>query len=236
MPTFSSEFFPPPAISGLTLDADLGRSRVYLSWDHTAIAEPDFDGYRIYRSRDSGATYKLIRTLNNGDSTDWSDYGVPLNVDVIYRVTQSTQTAESEPVEAAASLTSPQWWVVTPGDEDQTFAIPRVRAASMTSPKVQEIFSPMGRSSRVVVGDVVQEEEGEISFLVTPTVEDPRAAGAMVALLRRLQRQMEGSVILKAPDGLTHYVQYGDMKRSFTEVPGMQEITIPFYGTDETDE
>lgn len=224
MPTFETDFAPPTAVTGLTIEASIVESVVRISWDPTAIAEVDFGGYRVYRSLDSGATFELLALLPGVNDVEYEDFAAPLNVVMVYRVTQSNLDFESDPVEGSVELASLQWWVVSPGDESLTFAIPKVRAASLTSPKVQEVFSPIGRPTRVVVGDVVQTEEGSLSFLAMP--DNP----GMVALLKRIQAQMEGAITLKSPDGVVHSVQFASMTRTYTTVPGMQEITIPFTG------
>lgn len=223
MPTFTTEFTPPPEPSGLVIEADLEASAIRLSWDPTTILEADFDGYRVYRSED-GVTWELLATLTGVNDVSYDDFEAALNKVLSYRVTQSNVDFESAPAEGSAELVSRTWWAVTPDDGSLTFPIPKVRGASMTSPKVQEVYSPIGRPTRIVVGDVVQTEEGELSFLVMP--DQP----GQVALLKRLQARMDGVLILKAPDGVVHRVQYGDMTRSFTRVEGLQEVTIPFIG------
>lgn len=223
MPTFFTSFMPPSAVSGLTVEADIVASAVRLSWDVTAIADVDFGGYRVYRSTD-GVTYTEIALLGNTTDVEYDDFSAPLNVALFYRVTQSNLDFESDPVEATVMLESLAWWVVTPGDTSLTFAVTRVRGAVLRSPKVQDEFSPVGRTTRLVVGDVVQTEEGDLRFLVMP--DQPE----MVALLKAIQARMEGTVTLKSPDGGVHQVQFRDMTRSFTNVNGMQEISIPFVG------
>lgn len=224
MPTFSTTFTPPPAPSGLTIEADLDLSAVHLTWDASAVAQVDFAGFRVYRSRDNGVTFELLAVLPLVTDTEYHDYEAPLNVTLVYRLTQSNLDFESEPVEGTVELSSLMWWVVVPGDIELTFPIPKVRAASMTSTKVQDVYSPIGRPTRIAVGDVVQTESGELSFLAMP--DNP----GLAALLRRVQARMDGAVILKAPDSVVHHVQYGDMTRAFTNIPGVQELTIPFTG------
>lgn len=225
MPTFHTVFDPPPEVSGLTVTVDVSLSRVELDWDTSAIADVDFSNYRIYRSTD-GANFEIVRQIGNKTLTHWEDYEAPLNTSITYRMTQSENGIESEPVEASAEIETPYWWVVVPNDTSLTFPISRVQSASLSSEKVQEVYTPIGRDSRLVVGDVVLTESGDISFLVYP--DDL----GKVALLKRIQARMEGGIIFKAPDGVTHIVQYGDMTRSLTNIPGLQEVSIPFLGAD----
>lgn len=224
MPTFSTSFVPPSPPSGLELSADLDASAMRLVWDASAVAQVDFGGFRVYRSLDNGLTFTLLALLPLVTDVSYDDFEAPLNTVILYRLTQSNLDFESDPVDASADLTSSAWWVVTPDDPTLTFPIPKVRAATMTSPKVQDIFAPIGRPTRVAVGDVVQTEEGQLSFLVMPD------NAGMIALLRAIQARMEGAIILKAPDGVIHRVQYGDMTRAFTRIEGLQEVTIPFTG------
>lgn len=224
MPEFSTSFTPPDPVEGLTIEAILDESRVTLAWDATLIADVDFGGYRVYRSLDSGASWTLLTLLTGTTDVTYDDFEAPLNVDLLYRVTQSNLDFESDPVEAATVLASLYWWAVTPSSPSLTFAITRVRSAQLTSPKLQEIYSPIGRETRVAVGEVVQTESGALTFIVMP--DNPGA----VALLKAVQARMDGYLILKAPDGVVHHVQYGDVSRNFTQVPGMQEITLPFTG------
>lgn len=224
MPLFTTSFAPPPEVGNLEIEVDLTFSRVVLTWDVSPTAEIDFGGYRVYRSSDNGVTWILLAVISGINTVTYEDFEAPLNQSLLYRVTQSNLDFESDPVEAGADMASTMWWVVVPDDSSLTFPIPKVRGASLTSPKVQDFYTPIGRPTRVAVGDVVLTETGELSFLAMP--DNP----GMVALLKRVQARMDGAIILKAPDGGVHRVQYGDMIRTFTNIPGMQEITIPFVG------
>lgn len=224
MPTFTTSFAPPPAVSGLAIEADLDFSRVVLTWDVSPTADVDFGGYRVYRSLDNGVTFTLLTLIAEKTSVTYSDYEAPLNTSLLYRVTQANLDFESDPVDAATDMTSLQWWVVVPDDSSLTFPIPKVTSASLTSPKVQEFYSPIGRPTRVAVGDVVLTEEGQLSFIVMPD------NTGMIALLKRVQARMDGGILLKSPDGTVHTVQYGDMSRNFTNITGLQEVSIPFTG------
>lgn len=224
MPTFSTSFTPPAAVTGLTLQAVLEESKVELTWDATSILQVDFGGYRVYRSLDSGTTFELLTILTLTTDVSFEDFTVPLNTNVVYRVTQSNLDFESDPVDASTVLETPYWWVVVPEDTSLTFAVKHIQSATMTSPKVQEIFSPIGRETRVVVGDVVQTEEGSLSFLVMPT--DP----GTIAIWKAIQARMDGGILLKAPDGVVHTSQFAAMQRSFTLIDGLQQVTIPFVG------
>ena len=222
MPLFSTDFVPPATLT-LTLEADLDSSLISLSWNQTALAQVDFAGYRVYRKVGAGewevvAVYSLIDELSH------NDYSVPLNTTITYRVTQSSLDAESAPAEASTVLASNRWWVVSPGNETLTFEIPKVRGVTLTSPKVQDVFSPIGRSSRVVVGDTVQTDDGQITFLVMPD------NTGMRELLRAIQARMDGDLLLKAPDGDVHSARIGTITRNYTEVEGLYELTMPFIG------
>lgn len=223
MPGFSTSFTPPDPVSGLEVAADLEASAIRLSWDTTAIAEVDFGGYRVYRSTD-GVNYTELVLLPGVNDVEYDDYEAPLNEALRYRVTQSNLDFESAPVEATVSLDSQAWWVVRPDNESLTFAITKIRAAPLTRPKVQDLYTPIGRPTRLAVGDVALTEEGAVTFLVMPDDE------GKIALLHGIQEQMEGSILLKAPDGVVHRVQFGDMTRSFTNIPGLFEVTLPFFG------
>ncbi|MBA3403960.1 MAG: hypothetical protein H0U13_04605 [Gemmatimonadaceae bacterium] len=224
MPTFQTIFVPPSLPSGLELDADLDLSRVRLTWDASAIAQIDFAGFRIYRSLDNGLTFSLLTVLTLVTDVSYDDFEAPLNLPILYKLTQSNIDFESGPIDGSASLDSLMWWVVVPNDTTLTFPIAKVRGAQMTSPKTQDIFSPIGRATRIAVGDVVHSETGTLTFLAMP--DNP----GMIGLLKSIQARMDGGIILKAPDGVTHTVQYGDMTRSFTSIGGLQEVTIPFTG------
>lgn len=223
MPAFSTSFSPPSAPGGFTIEADIPSSAVRLTWDPSGIAQVDFGGFRVYRSLDGGLTYELLAVLALVDDVAYNDYAAPLNTLLAYRLTQSDLDLESDPVEGTVSLDSSRWWVVVPEDLDLTFSIPKLRSATLTSPKVQDVYSPIGRAGKLVVGDVVQAEDGQIAFLAMPD------NLGMVSLMKAIQSRMEGGIILKATDGSVWLVQYGSMTRSFTAV-GLQEITIPFTG------
>lgn len=224
MPTFSTSFLPPDPVTGFTIEARLLESSVHLTWDATVIPAIDFAGYRIYRSADSGASFVLLAVLADVNDVEYDDFEAPLNQSLLYRMTQSNLDFESDPVEGSTLLSDRRWWVVTPGDVSLTFPIPKVRNAPVTSPKVQEVYAPMGRPGKVAVGDVVQNEEGQLTFLMMP--DNPTLA----ALMRSIQSRMDETIILKAPDGSIFHTQFGSMTRSFTNVPGMQEISVPFIG------
>jgi hypothetical protein len=223
MPLFTTVFAPPSAPSGLSVEADIDASVIRLTWDSSAIAQVDFFGFRVSRSVDAGITWELLTTLPLVNDVSFDDYAAPLNVPLTYRLTQSNIDFESDPSEASTSLESLQWQVVVPGDASLTFGIPKMRSARLTGIKVQDVFSPIGRRGKLVVGEVVQVEDGEISFLAMPD------KLGIVTLLRRIQDKMEGWILLKATDGSIFEVQYGSMSRSFTAV-GYQEISIPFTG------
>lgn len=224
MPLFLTSFTPPPPVTGLEIEADLTTSAVRLTWAPTAVPEVDFGGYRVYRSTDNGITWVLLTLLQDVNGVTYEDFEAPLNTTLFYRVTQSNLDFESDPEEASTLLESKMWWVVSPDDQTLTFPIPKVNKATAVSPKVQDIFSPLGRKGKVAVGDVVQVESGEIGFLVMP--DNP----GMVNLLHRVQAHMDASLLLKAPDTSIFYVQVGDISRSFTMIEGLQELTLPFIG------
>lgn len=223
MPTFTTLFAPPAPPGGFEIEADLDASRVRLSWLASSIPQVDFRGFRVSRSVDNGITFEEIAMLPVVTDVSHDDYDAPLNTPLVYRLTQSNLDFESEPVEGSVSLESARWQVVVPGNSGLTFSVPKLRSASLTSPKTQDVFSPIGRPGKIAVGDVVQAEDGAISFLALPD------NLGMAALLRAIQGHMEGGVILKATDGSVWEVQFGDMTRSFNDYGG-QEITIPFHG------
>lgn len=223
MPTFSTTFTPPSVPGGLLIEADIDLSAVHLTWDASDVAQVDFAGFRVYRSADNGVTWALIAQYPLVTDTEHFDYGAPLNTPLVYRLTQSNNDFESDPVEGSIDLPSDRWQIVVPGDASLTFAIPKLRSAGLTSPKIQDMFSPIGRPGKVAVGDVVQAEDGEIAFLVMPD------NLAMVNLMKAVQAKMAGSLTLKATDGSVWQVQFGDLKRSFTNWGG-QELSIPFSG------
>lgn len=223
MPTFTTTFTPPAEVSGFELAADIERSAVDMTWDASAVAAVDFDGFRVYRSTDNGISWTLLARLAATTDTAYTDYLAPLNTPLLYRVTQATLDFESEPVEGSVELTTTRWWIVVPGDTNLTFSIPKLRSASVKSEKAQEEFRPVGRPGALVVGDVVHTESGDIAFLVLPD------NLGMVALARAVQARMEGGITLKATDGSIWEVQFGDMSRTFTSYGG-QELSIPFTG------
>jgi hypothetical protein len=225
MPTFSTSFTPPPAVAGLNVEADVDASAVLLTWDPTTIAQVDFGGYRVSRSRDNGISWELLAHNTLVNDVDHADYSAPLNIPLLYRVTQSNLDFESEGAEAGVELASLMWWVVVPGDASATFGVPRHQEAALEGRKVQDVFSPLGRRGKVIVGDVVQAEDGQLTFLAMPD------NLGVIELLRRVQSRMEGGVTLKATDGSVWQVQYGDIRRSFQK-GGIQELSIPFYGVD----
>ena len=224
MPVFSTDFAPPDPPSGFTIFADIEASAVRLAWEASTIAQVDFNGFRVYRSLDGGTTWHLMRTYPLVSDTSHDDFETPLNVSALYRVTQSNLDLESDPAEGATELASRAWWVVFPNDSALTFPIAKVRGAQATSHKVQEVFGPIGRPEKLVVGDVVRTEDGSLTFLVMP--DQP----GMVALLKMVQSRMDGSILLKAPDGVNHHVQLGDMSRAFTNIEGLQELTLSWLG------
>lgn len=224
MPTFSTQFEPPDPVEGLVVEGVLEESLVRLSWSPTVIPAGEFGGYRVYRSLDGGQTYQLLVHQLGVNEVSYEDVYAPLNTQATYRVTQADLDYESAPASAAVTLASLAWWIVTPNDPTMTFPVTGVFGAEMTSPKVQELFSPVGRDTKLAVGDVVQTEDGSLTFRVKPN--QPQR----VALMKAVQAQMEGFIILKAPDGVVHQVQFGAMTRRFTRIPGLQELSIPFSG------
>ena len=223
MPTFSTDFTPPAALTGLTLEAVLASSAIELSWDPSALDPADFNGYRVRRRIGSGDT-EVIGELSTQSDVTFVDQTAPLNVTLVYSVTQSNLDFESAPAEASGELGSPMWWVVTPDDDELTFAIPHVRGVQLVSAKVAETYSPVGRPGKLVVQDVVQAEDGQLSFQVRP--DQP----GMMALLRRIQAHVDGDLLLKSPEGDVHRVSIGSISRAYTKLPGLQELTLPFTG------
>lgn len=223
MPLFSTDFAPPPALASLTLYANNATTAVELEWSPSALAPEDFGGYYVYRQLGTD-DYELIASFTEQSAVEYTDFTAPLNTSVVYRVTQHNLDFESAPVQGATSLSSRYWWVVTPEDLSTTFAIQKIRSVSLTSPKVQEAYRPIGRSTQIVIGDSVFTEDGAISFLVTP--ENP----ATVAMMKKVQAKMQGTLLLKSSDGDVHRVRFGDVSRSYTNIPGIQELSVPFLG------
>ena len=223
MPLFSTDFAPPPALGGLTLFANNATSGIELEWEPSNLLAEDFGGYYVYRQIGDG-DYELITAFTELSSVTYTDFTAPLNTSIVYRVTQQNLDFESDPVQAATVLESLSWWVVTPEDLSTTFPIRKITSATLTSPKVQEAFRPIGRTTQVVVGDTVFTEDGALSFLVMP--DNP----ASVALLKKVQAKMQGTLLLKSSDGDVHSVRFGDVSRSYTNIPGVQELSVPFLG------
>lgn len=220
MPTFSTDFAPPPALTGLTLEADLESSAVRLSWDPTALLPEDFAGYRVRRRVGSG-DWVLLADLADPAAVEYDDHTAPLNVGLTYSLTQSSLDFESDEAQASGELPSLMWWAVAPGDDTLTFGIPHIRAARLTSPKVAETYSPIGRPSKLVVTDVVQAEDGELAFQIRP------GESAMIERLPRLQAYTD-ELLLKSPEGKVFRVSVGTIQRVYTKLPGLQEVTLPF--------
>lgn len=223
MPTFTTTFTPPAAPSGFLLEADVDASAVRLEWDSSSIPQVDFAGFRVYRSLDNGLTFLLLATYELVSEVEHVDYNAPLNVPLLYRLTQSNLDFESEPAEGSVELVSSRPQVVVPGDLGLTFSIAKWNSLAMTTPKTQDEFRPIGRPGALVIGDVVHAETGVISFLAMPD------NLGMVALVRAIMSRMEGGILLKLTDGTVLPVQYGAMSRTFTSWGG-QEISIPFTG------
>ncbi len=222
MPDFSTDFTPPPT-PVLTIEADLNASAIRLSWTATGILPEDFGGYRLLRRVGSGDWVAIVE-YNDQDSVTYDDFTAPINETVTYQITQFSVDVESEPAEASTRLSDKRWWIVTPADDSLTFPIEKIRGATLTSEKVQDVYNPIGRREKVVVGDVVQTEDGSLSFLVMPD------NGGMIALLKLVQAKMDGELLAKAPDGSVHRVRVGTIVRNFTSVEGLQELSLPFIG------
>ncbi len=222
MPFFSTVFNGPPTLP-LTVEVDIDSSAVRLSWPQTALAQSNFFGYHVYRSMDGGATWDELASIPLITTTSYSDFMVPLNQPVIYRLTQANSNVESAPAEGSATLETLQWWVVQPNNESMTFAIPKVTSVTLKRPRASDAFVAVGRSGKIIVGDVVQAEDGQLTFTMMPN------RRPLLELLRRAQAREKGGFLLKAPDTTMWYVQFGDVSRSFTSWGG-QEVTLPFTG------
>lgn len=223
MPSFVTAFTPPAPPSGFVIESDLPASAVHLAWDPSDVPQVDFGGFRVYRSEDGGLSWTLLTVLATTTDTEYDDFEAPLNVSLIYRLTQSNLDFESDAEEGGALLESLAWWVVTPGDASLTFPITRQTGANLTSPKVDEVFSPIGRPTKVAVGDVVQTEGGTLSWRVMP--DDTQS----IRLWKTAQARMDAPLIMKSTDGTVHRVLFGNISRSF-ERSGMQNLNVSFDG------
>ena len=94
---------PPATPTGLA--ATPGDRQIALDWDDNT--EPDFTGYRIYRTTTSGSGYTLI--ASNWTTSQFTDTGLTNGLTYHYTVTaQDTSSNESTPTpEASATLVPP---------------------------------------------------------------------------------------------------------------------------------
>ena len=223
MPTFSTSFTPPGPPPDFTLTADTVASRVMLEWGvDGALAAPDFVAYNVYRSTDGGATWVQVASIGVQATTTYDDYEAPLDVPLLYRVTQVSIDFEGDPAEGSTELDIHEWWVVTPGYSEQTFRLHVVDDYDDIVPVEQEEYTALGRRTKIQVQGEVLGTEGSIRVHV-----GPEHRGLRDLLVRALGRQANEYVLLKTPFGDVWRVRLGSIRRR-RRPAGHSEITFPF--------
>ncbi len=222
MPTFATNFLPPPPPANLEIVGEVAPSRILLTWDATALGT-DFAGYRVYRSLDAGATWTLMLTIGDETAATYSDYEAPLATPLLYQVTVTNLDFESAPTEAGVQLdTEVGWYLVDPlGNTERTFALAYVVSATSTSPLDEDRFAALGRSRVLPIRGEVLGEDLSVTIDAGPDVADD--------LWRRLKLAQDPStdyLLLKSPFGEVFRVALGSISRNRGDA-GQQSITVP---------
>ena len=220
MPTFSTLFTPPSTPTDFTLTADILLSRVAMSWTATALGV-DFASYTISRSIDNGP-WQVIAIITTEAIVTFDDFEAPLNSSLQYRLTVTNTTGlESLPAEGAATLESRGWWLVTPGDPEQTFELRVVVDYDDRAPLEEERFMPLGRSKKLVVIGELMGVEGSID------VDLSREDAAIVGQIRDAALYAGTYVMIKSPFGDVYRSQIGTVERK-RGVAGRQRVSFDF--------
>lgn len=210
MPSFrwSTEFATPAALANLALTVDAEHSWILAAVDassdefHEAyvweVQDQDGQWVEIERTTDAELTYRLAA----------------LNVETRIRVRDWIGSADdggySEPVDAAATVEHPLWWLVhTGGDEE--FTVPLEWASGTITTEVpldQVVLQPLSgadgeMAAPIVITGQYQGERVSLSMVV----ERPTAR-----LLQRAARLAPGSIALKDPKGPVYVAQLGGLR------------------------
>lgn len=145
----------------------------------TQGASPDTDYVKVERSDDGGTTWVTVRDADVGDvaittSVDVVDYEAPLNTACQWRATPYRLVSSSYiagTVSAADSETttvSASGWLTDPADHDLDVSIALNHAArvNVSRDERQAVYRAFGRSTPVVVSDVVGSESIACSIQV----------------------------------------------------------------------
>jgi len=114
---------PPAAPTGLTATGGVGK--ITLNWNNNA--EPDLNGYNVYRSTTSGSGYSKLNAslLSNSNYTDTNVFiGTPYYYVVTAVDVNNNQSGYSNQASATANVAAigagavlSEWWTGIPGDD-----------------------------------------------------------------------------------------------------------------------
>jgi hypothetical protein len=204
MPTFTTSFTSPAAITGALLATpDPDTSSVLLEWTATSLGVA-FWRYRVYRI-DALGQYHLIGSPATEATVSFVDYEAPHGPSS-YAVTVDNGWQESDPITASAVLDL-GFWIIDPSNPSNSFAIPHVATDESEFDSQEERFAPLGRSAYLVVGGALLAPAGSISA---------RVLRSETELIPRLLQaaQTFPYVILKNPFGDVSRARVGKVRRS----------------------
>jgi hypothetical protein len=204
MPSFTTNFSTPPALSTLTLTPNTSDSSIDLAWSISGLSAPLFYAYTVYRKNPESGVFDLIGTVTTQATLTFTDREAPHGIPAIYQVRVSNGWAESEPVQASTILDL-NYWITHPTDPSLVFPVAHVNGFRERFPVQEERFEPLDRPEPVVVTGQAFPPEGTVSFRRFPSQDDP------VWNLRRAQKATP-YVVLKSPFGDVRRVRIGEVE------------------------
>jgi hypothetical protein len=197
MPTFTTSFSEPPAITGLVATPDPDLSAVALTWDATTLGAA-FWRFYVYRENALGE----FERIGESETNAFTDFEAPHGT-AQYAVTQSNGWAESDPV-SASTLLNLDYWIVDPLNPGASFSVPHVITDSARHDPQAERFAPLGRPAAVVVDGGRLAPDGTISARVL-SYED-----TIARILRAGERRPY--VLWKNPWGEVRRIRIGEVR------------------------
>lgn len=206
---FTADYTAPAALTSVAADDDTESIANVLTWD--ASADTYHEEYLVERQVGDDAWTEIGRTT---DET-FTDYLAPLNLDVLYRVSDSNGSQYSDPTETTGNLAFMRWAMThVEGDEDFIQELRYVRPSGTTDmPLDQTVLQPLSGSdgdTQLPIVFVGQWQGERIGFQVQIEPVD----AFLIDTFRSAALKPQGKIALKDPKGAVYLVQLGNFRKA----------------------
>jgi hypothetical protein len=217
---WSTSFATPGETTGLSIAEDTATPGLVLTWTTSPLGAGLFWRYFIYR-KDPDGNYRRIGEVTDQNTPTYTDLEAPHGITVDYGVTTSNGWAEGA-MGVASGVLLRNWWLVHPTDPDLRFELRYVPSGGLTERYnlEQRSFTPLGRSTPVVVSSKLMPPAGTLQLNIIPTDVET------FDLLKRAAK-VDPYVVIKSPFGDVYRVRLGQIERSIAP-GGMRPVSIAY--------